>query len=462
MTVERGQAAPEVEYDGTPRFRAVEGTDLSIAINSPFQVIHADEGFFLCHEAAWFAGQGAKGPWQVADAVPADIYGMPPSCPLYRVVYVRVHETTPTHVVFAYTSGYLDSYYDESGSVVYGTGWYHEPYVGWETARVYPVYFPWPVTYGIGAYYNPYTGTYWRGGRAQIYGPYGGLGRCAAYHPGTGTYLRGAAVWGPHGGRAWAEAYSPRNGVHARTVQGRTLYAGWGATTYRRGSEWAHTAHHRGGGRVAAGYRTSGGDGGFVGRTPQGDIYAGADGNVYRRTDDGWQRYDGNGWQEMPQARVPERARGSAAHREAVRGRPRASDASMVWSQPPTTTQPTPRSMAMATSDIRRDAMATSDIRRDAMAPSDVRADAMSTAYDIRRSGMGAAATVNDATMRQLQNDHRLRTSGNAGYNGYRNYKQYETAIAPRPTKPAESRAARPARPARPGRPSRAIVGAGR
>ncbi len=52
--------------------------------------------------------------------------------------------------------------------MVYGTGWYYDPYSYWGSYYPYPIYYPYPHSYGMAAYYNPYTGTYGRG--ASVYG----------------------------------------------------------------------------------------------------------------------------------------------------------------------------------------------------------------------------------------------------------------------------------------------------
>ena len=39
----------------------------------------------------WFVAATPQGPWLVASAVPAAIYTIPPTSPLYYVTYVRIY-----------------------------------------------------------------------------------------------------------------------------------------------------------------------------------------------------------------------------------------------------------------------------------------------------------------------------------------------------------------------------------
>src|SRR5439155_27077899 len=84
--------------------------------------------------------------WLVADAVPAQIYDIPPSSPLYNVTYVKVYNSTPDVVHVGYTPGYYGTVVSANTmTVVYGTGWYYPPYIS-------PIaWYGWPYTYGVGA-----------------------------------------------------------------------------------------------------------------------------------------------------------------------------------------------------------------------------------------------------------------------------------------------------------------------
>ena len=93
-----------------------------------------------------------QGPWAVATTVPAVIYSIPPSSPLHYVTYVYVYRATPQVVYVGYTPGYY-SVYVSNGVVVYGTGYYYDPWLG-------TVWYGTPVTYGFATSptYTPWTG----------------------------------------------------------------------------------------------------------------------------------------------------------------------------------------------------------------------------------------------------------------------------------------------------------------
>jgi hypothetical protein len=278
--------APTVKYQGSPEWKAIEGTQLAYAANTPFDVLKAGDRYYLCYEAVWFVSQSPEGPWEAADKVPAEVYDIPPSAPVYHTSYVYVYDTDPDWVTYGYMPGYYGSYYDW-GVMAYGTGWYYAGYYYDDG------YWPYAYTYGANAWYNPSTGTYGRG--AVAYGPYGGVGRAAVYNPTTGAYARGAAAYGEYNARAWAEAYNPRTGTYSRTVQGSNVYGRWGATEVVRGDEWARTGLVSGSAGSVAGVRTSSGGSTVVARSDN-NVYVGKDGEIYRRNAAGWERYDAGQW----------------------------------------------------------------------------------------------------------------------------------------------------------------------
>ena len=301
--VERSKLTAEVSYVGDPEFKPIDGTSMYYATNTQSDVIKVGNAYYLCYQGVWFSSAAATGPWAVTEQVPDTIYTIPASSPVYHTTYVSVYSYDPYWVTFGYTSGYFGVYFSY-GCMMYGTGWYHNPYYYYGPYYGYPVYYGYPYSYGVGAYYNRYTGTYGRG--ATLYGPYGGIGGGAKFNPNTGTYSRGAAAWGPYSAGGWAEAYNPRTGTYARTRQGANAYSSWGSSSVRRGNDWAQTARYSDSRGTVGGVRTSRGGGalvargdqggGVVGRTPGGDLYAGRDGNVYRRGDSGWERRDAGGW----------------------------------------------------------------------------------------------------------------------------------------------------------------------
>jgi hypothetical protein len=297
-----------VAYQGEPQYQLIDGTMVSRAVNTDKDIIKVGDLYYLCFQAVWFVSTTPNGPWEVATSIPKEIYTIPASSASHHVTYVTVEaddDDTDEWVTFAYVAGYTGMMV-AYGCVIWGSGWYYPPYIGW--GGYYPGYYPYPRTYGMGAWYNPWTGAYGRA--AGVYGPYGGVTAAARYNPRTGTYSRGAAAYGPYGGRAAAQAYNPRTGTYASTRQGSNVYGNWGSSYVQRGDDWARTAHtqNRVTGNTNAGIQTSRGgeaishtgDAGrtTVGRTGSGDVYAGHDGNVYRKGSDGsWQQWNNGGWQ---------------------------------------------------------------------------------------------------------------------------------------------------------------------
>ena len=78
----------------------------------------------------WFTASSAQGPWVVATSIPAAIYSIPPSSPLYYVTYVKIYDVTPQYVAVGYTPGYMGTVVTTDGVVVYGTGYNYVPYIG--------------------------------------------------------------------------------------------------------------------------------------------------------------------------------------------------------------------------------------------------------------------------------------------------------------------------------------------
>ena len=202
--------APDVAYQGEPKFESIEKTTVQRAVNTDKDVIKIGDLYYMCFEGIWFLSKSPTGPWEVATSVPKEIYEIPTSSPAHHVTYVTVveddddgDEWVQFATVAAFT-GVMIAW----GCAVWGTGYYHPPYWGWGPR--YPYYFPHYPSYGYGGWYNPWTGGYGR--RAVAYGPYGGAGVSARYNPRTGTYARGAAAWGPYGARGVGEAWNPRDG----------------------------------------------------------------------------------------------------------------------------------------------------------------------------------------------------------------------------------------------------------
>ncbi len=297
--------APEVVYQGEPKFEPIEKTTVSRAVNTDKNIIKVGDLYYMCFQGVWFMAKSPTGPWEVTSSVPKQIYEIPTSSPANNVTYVTVVEddSDDEWVTFAAVAAYTGVMI-AWGCAVWGSGWYHPPYWGWGGG--YPYYYPHYPSYGYGASYNPWNGSYRRG--AVAYGPYGGAGVSSRYNPRTGTYSRGAAAWGPGGARGYGQAYNPRTGAYGQTRQGSNVYGSWGSTSVQRGDQWATTSrvtNNRTGnttrvtrgseGGAAVTRRGPGADSGAV-RTGSGDVYAGRDGNVYRKQGDSWQKYDNGNW----------------------------------------------------------------------------------------------------------------------------------------------------------------------
>ena len=321
-TVNKKQVkAPEVQYDGgAPQFQPIEKTNLQRAANTDKDIIKVGDLYYMCFQGVWFMGKSPTGPWEATGSVPGEIYTIPASSPSHTVTYVTVqedHDDTAVYVAAAAYTGMMIAW----GCVVWGSGWYYPPYVGY--GGYYPMYRPYYPTYGYHASYNPWTGAYSRG--VTAYGPYGGAGVGARYNPRTGTYSRGAVAWGPGGARGAASAYNPRTGAVGTTRQGSNVYGSWGQTAVARGDQWASTSRYTNratgtttrvtqgsGGGAAATRNTPGPGGSGVARTGSGDVYAGRDGNVYRKeSGGGWEQSNGSGgWDnvEKPNPSTQQRA----------------------------------------------------------------------------------------------------------------------------------------------------------
>jgi hypothetical protein len=295
----------KVTYNGKPEFKAIPGTSLAYATNTPDKVIKAGDAYYLCLQGVWFTSPYPDGPWLTAKTVPKEIYSIPPDSPVYNVTYVTQNLTDEGTVEASYTAGYMGTYIvgDEDGAyLANGTGYYYPPYYGYYGG--YPIYYPYACTYGVGAYYNPYTGAY--GVARGVYGPYGGAAAASAYNPYTGTFARGATAYGPYGSRSATQAYNPYTGTYAASRQGSNAYGSWGQSVVSKGNTAALTQHYSNANGTIGSVQTSKGGGAvgvntkngntFAGKTAGGDMYAGRNGNVYKNTGDGWSQYGNGSW----------------------------------------------------------------------------------------------------------------------------------------------------------------------
>ena len=358
-----------VFFQGDPQFEVIPGTSVERATNSYNDILRVGGEYYLCDNAVWYVATTTDGPWVVTDSIPAAIYTIPASSPSYHVTHVHIYESDDNSVSTGYTSGYFGSYVS-FGVVIYGSGYYYPPYYGYYPYGGYPhypYYYAYPYSYGASTWYNPNTGMYGRSG--SVYGPYGGYGRGSSYNPQTGAYARGEAVWDSNEIAGRGVAYNPRTGTGIATNRYANEYGGWGESLVTHNDKWLATQSEwnsnssttrfetsEGGsgqvdrqrqgdtvygsgefqrddqtletrsvrneqGTVIAG-QTGAGDQAAIGRSAEGDLYAGKDGQVYRRDEDGWHQNTGDGWNkvEVPDERAAQidQARGEAGERRSA------------------------------------------------------------------------------------------------------------------------------------------------
>ncbi len=147
-TVERSKALLEIPYDGDPVVSPLDGTDLRWIENTPIPVVVVDDVYFACDRGLWFRAPGPRGPWRLADSVPAAVYEIPPSSPLHQITFVRVYEALGDTVSCGYTPGYLGACVARN-SVVWGTGYRYHP---WIKERWFGR--PWTYGFGVGVRWN--------------------------------------------------------------------------------------------------------------------------------------------------------------------------------------------------------------------------------------------------------------------------------------------------------------------
>jgi len=286
-TVNRREAKIELTYDGEPKFKPIEGTAMSYALNAQLPVIRTGDHYYAVDNAVWFVATSPTGPWEVATEVPQEIYTIPPSSPVYYATFAHVYDADEEKVEVGYTPGYTGAYEDD-GTVVYGTGWDYESWYGDD-------YYGWGWTWGYNYWYVPWYGWWvWRPWWSE------GSGLRAAiidniydrWHSGNGVM--------PHDRVAGTAANAPRRqdfsgypALYGR-FKGTTRPAALAppATTlalnpYSRPQTPARAGDRPRGAQLLTTVRASPGGGR--------DLYASPDGSVYRRKSDGWYRRQAGG-----------------------------------------------------------------------------------------------------------------------------------------------------------------------
>jgi hypothetical protein len=270
---------PPPQFDGDPKLAPIEGTSLQYVVNSALPVIKVDDKtWYSVQNGVWFVAASPNGPWAVADKVPAVIYSIPPSSPLYYVTNVKVYNSDPQYVWVGATPGYYGTAVQPDGVVVYGTGYNYVPYIGNTVFVAYPVTYgygsnpcwtPWAgwafgfaAGWDVGGNWNnwcfappaPYWGPYstWCYGRRYnayggitSWGPYGWAGTSGYVYHNAGAWngvTRGAAGYDAWTGNEWASRY----GRSYNSVTG-TRTAG-----YQRSVGNVYTGNYAYGGRGAA------------------------------------------------------------------------------------------------------------------------------------------------------------------------------------------------------------------
>lgn len=246
-----------IECDGTRAWQSIEGTNLSYATNCNTPIIKVTPSqFYTIQDGVWFVSNDGNA-WNVAVAVPAQIYKIPASCPIYYVTYVHVYSVSGDYVTVGYTPGYHGTFVSADGTVVYGTGYVYPAYA------TTTVWYPAPATYGFGAGY--------------------GWGYSTGFFMGfaVGSFMY---PWG-WGGCCW----------HGSYINVTNVYHNWGTHSVIAGP---------GGHRVLV--NTLPGGSSFYRGGGSRSIYTTHDGQVYRRTGAGsWERNVGPGtWTPVTQKNV--------------------------------------------------------------------------------------------------------------------------------------------------------------
>jgi len=193
--IDRRTATTNVNYDGSPIFNPINGTNLLVAENSNITVVKSNLNgmYYAVDNGVWYISNRYDGPWQVSIERPSDVNNIPADNIAYNVKYVNVYDYNADYVYAGYTPGYLGCFV-YGPTVVWGTGWH---YHSWYRHH----YFARPHTWGFGMTYNPWTG--WSIGYESGYGLGGSY---YDYNPhahgwfGPRTYHPSYRSWGYNGG----------------------------------------------------------------------------------------------------------------------------------------------------------------------------------------------------------------------------------------------------------------------
>jgi len=350
------------KFDGAPQFVAIAGTPLSYATNAAVPVIQATPGaYFAVTAGIWFTAALPTGPWTIATSVPAAIYGIPPTSPIFYATFVRIYSATPDVVFEGYTPGYLGAMVAPTGNVVFGSGYAYAPWIG-------NAWYPSPSTYGVAAtpVFNPYVGyTYgfamslatpswaepFAGGAHFHPGYWGGYPCCGSASANVYRFW-GRAAFSKSRAKSTDKAIADKGAVSGTTsasvavpasITGNPPAAAKGTAAVAANATSPAIANQAGNaakaapmatGMAAAGNNTSyisanqyyanlGQSGTWSPPATTNNHYADADGNVYRKGDNGWQQHSSTGWKAAPtpppavDAEASARGRAEAAGQQA-------------------------------------------------------------------------------------------------------------------------------------------------
>jgi len=267
-TVDVAKASFKPIVNGAPELKPIPDSPLMYVYNSPQPIIMVSATqWYAVQAGVSFTSPGLQGPWTAATSIPAVIYSIPPSSPLFYVTFVRIYAVSTGVVVVGYTSGYTGVVVTADGTIVYGTGYIYPAYV---TATVW---YPPPVTYGYAANptFTPWTGfamgfaigwsaahwcyaptPYW-GAMPYYYHPpvpYGGAYYGTAYHGTAYGAYGGAATWGPGG---WAATSGNMYSHYGASSTVSRDSAGYNAYTGTAWSSKVGTSYNSVTGRMSAG-----------------------------------------------------------------------------------------------------------------------------------------------------------------------------------------------------------------
>ena len=198
--------APEVAYQGDPKFEPIEKTTVARAVNTDKDIIKVGDLYYMCFQGVWFMAKSADRPvGGRPTSVPKEIYEIPASSPAHNVTYVTVGGRRRRLGDVRGRRGYTGMMV-AWGCAVWGTGYYYPPYCGYggvlsrTTTRTTR-----PTATAPGTTRGPAPTAAARSRTDRTAAPASARATTRA----TGTYARGAAAWGPYGARGVRRGVQP-------------------------------------------------------------------------------------------------------------------------------------------------------------------------------------------------------------------------------------------------------------